>query len=386
MKLAIILSLLPIYIHAQEIGGKVVDTLGAPLSNASVFISNTTFGTMTDQNGEFVIHYIPEGAFEIVISYVGYETLVYKISNSKSHFLFILKLKDVSLQNVTIRNYEKNGWERWGNLFTENFIGTSTVAYNCKMLNPKDIGFIYSEKKRVLAAYSEKPIIIVNKKLGYRVEFNLEEFLCDFNSKVVFFQGHSLFRTLKGSKSQQRKWARKRKEVYEGSVLQFMRAVYKNKLTETGFIVRRLIRHPNTEKERIKSILDTAGELPAISKDSMDYYREAMKGNDFNDLVSPQPLRVEEFISRTDSNTILMSFKDYLQVSYVKKKEDPEYYAENATMRRDSCITAVITLTGQNSIAVNSSGNYYEGSDLIRMGYWAWSEKIANMLPFDYWP
>ena len=21
-----------------------------------------------------------------------------------------------------------------------------------------------------------------------------------------------------------------------------------------------------------------------------------------------------------------------------------------------------------------------------KIGYWAWSEKIANMLPFDYWP
>lgn len=383
----IILLLLPVYLHAQEIGGKVVDTSGAPLSNASVFISNTTLGTITNQNGEFVLHNIPAGAFEVVISYVGYETLVYKISNrSKSYFLFTLKLKDGNLQNVIVRNYEKNGWERWGRLFINNFIGSSALADHCKLINPQDIGFVYSEKKGVLAAYSQKPIIIINKKLGYRIDFNLEEFRCYFNSKVVFFQGYPLFKPLEGNKSQQRKWASKRKEVYEGSVLQFMRALYENKLTEEGFIVRRVIRHPNTEKERIKFILDSIREQTAVSTDSMDYYREVMKGDDFSDFQDPQPLRIDEFASRTDSNTVLMNFSDYLHISYVKKKEDPEYYLRNVDTQPDSCITALITLSKHDPIVVTSSGNYFDGTGLILLGYWAWSDKIAKMLPFDYWP
>jgi carboxypeptidase-like protein len=387
VKLCIVFLFLPLSINAQEISGKVSDTLGTPLSNASVFVSNTSIGTITNKNGDFVIHNTPEGTFDLVISYVGYETLVSKISNhNKSHFLFTLKPKDNDLQNVIIRNYEKNGWERWGFLFTNNFIGTSALADHCKILNPKDIGFVYSEKKRVLAAYSQKPIIIINKKLGYRIEFDLEEFRFDFNSKFMLFEGYPLFIPLDGNKSQQRKWASKRKEVYEGSLLHFMRALHEDKLMQSGFIVRRLIRNPNSEKDRVKHILDSTNDQALIRADSMNYYRQVMKRADFSDILYQQPLRANDFARSIDSNTVLINFADYLHISYVKKKEDPEYYTRNVGIYADSCITAMITLPEQKPITVTSSGNYYDVTDLILLGYWAWSEKIAKMLPFDYWP
>src|SRR5215471_8969627 len=112
------------------------------------------------------------------------------------------------------------------------------LAHHCKILNPKDIGFVYSEKKKVLAAYSKEPIIIVNKKLGYRIEFDLEQFVYDFDSKYLVFEGYPLFKLLDGNKSQQRKWANMRRDVYEGSVLHFMRALHHD-FKETGFTIRR---------------------------------------------------------------------------------------------------------------------------------------------------
>lgn len=387
MKLLLIVLLIPVSITAQEIRGKVVDTSGAPLSHATVFISNTSIGTLTNENGEFVIHKIPGGASDLVISYVGFETLVYKTSNrSTSSLLFALKPKDNKLQNIIVRNYEKNGWERWGFLFTNNFIGTSALADHCKILNPKDIGFVYSEKKRVLAAYSQKPIIIVNKKLGYRIEFDLEEFRYDFNSKYLIFEGYPLFKPLDGNKSRQRKWANARREVYEGSLLHFMRVLNQDKLNETGFVVRRLTRSPNTEKQRVKSILDSTANKALIPADSMKYYRQVMNKSDYMDLLYPQPLDFDYFAKRTDSSTVLMNFKDCLYISYTRKKEDPEYYLRNIGIYPDSCITAIVTLTKEFPITVTSSGSFYDVADLTLMGYWAWSEKIAKMLPFDYWP
>jgi hypothetical protein len=35
-------------------------------------------------------------------------------------------------------------------------------------------------------------------------------------------------------------------------------------------------------------------------------------------------------------------------------------------------------------IEIEANGSYYNPADLMSMGYWAWSEKIANMLPFDF--
>lgn len=387
MRLSLIALLFPLTIAAQPIRGKVMDTLGMPLSKASVFISNTSIGTITNENGEFVIHEIPEGASELVISYVGYQTLVYKISDlKKSSFLFTLHPKDNSLQNIIVRKYEKNGWERWGFFFTNNFIGTSAIADHCKILNPKDIGFVYSEKKRVLAAYSQKPIIILNKKLGYRVEFDLEEFRCDLNSNYLVFEGYPLFKPLEGNKTQQKKWASARREVYEGSVLHFMRALYQDKLTENGFVVQKLIRTPNTEKQRVKSMLDSTQDKSTIPPDSMQYYQQVMKRSDFTDVLYPEALNFDAFAKRTDSNIVSVSFKDCLHITYPKKKEDAEYGLRNVGVYPDSHVTGIITLFKDDPISVTASGNFYDVTDLVLLGYWAWSEKVAKMLPFDYWP
>jgi hypothetical protein len=45
-----------------------------------------------------------------------------------------------------------------------------------------------------------------------------------------------------------------------------------------------------------------------------------------------------------------------------------------------------ITLINQRPIAIMSNGSFFLPNDLLSSGYWAWSEKIATMLPFDYKP
>ena len=45
-----------------------------------------------------------------------------------------------------------------------------------------------------------------------------------------------------------------------------------------------------------------------------------------------------------------------------------------------------IYLINNKPIEIEPNGSYYEPSDLATLGYWAWSEKIATMLPFDYVP
>jgi hypothetical protein len=195
-----------------------------------------------------------------------------------------------------------------------------------------------------------------------------------------------LFKPLEGNKSQQRKWASMRRNVYEGSLLHFMRMLNQDKLKEAGFTIRRLIRNPNREKERVKSILDSTTDISVITDDSIKYYKQVMKMNDYTDLLYPEPLDFAKFATRVDSSTVLMNFKDCLQISYLNKKEDPEYYLKSVGVYPDSCITAILTLWKHNPISVSSSGSFYDVTDLTLMGYWAWSEKIAKMLPFDYWP
>src|SRR5205809_280605 len=71
-------------VWSQVLRGKVIDkTTEKPLENASIFISNSSIGTTTSSTGEFTISKFPSDQFDLVISYVGFETKVIRIDTSK---------------------------------------------------------------------------------------------------------------------------------------------------------------------------------------------------------------------------------------------------------------------------------------------------------------
>jgi hypothetical protein len=80
----VILSLLSLTINAQMIKGVVQDAVThAPLPFANVFLNNTTKGTVTDEKGEFLLKVLHEpGSYELVVSYVGYESYKSRVSRS----------------------------------------------------------------------------------------------------------------------------------------------------------------------------------------------------------------------------------------------------------------------------------------------------------------
>lgn len=367
--------------------GKIIDSASQkPLVKASVFINSTSVGTTTNEKGEFTIDKFPSGKFDLVISFVGYQTLLTNITLPAHDFLTIsIRPRDDMLETVVVRSYEKNGWKRWRFLFTNRFIGTMAFSRDCKIINPKDIRFSYSENDRILRAYSTKPLTIINKALGYKIEYDLEEFYYDMNSDMLLYSGYPLFTELDGSKSKQRRWQRLRQQTYEGSLLQFMRAVNQNKIEQTGFQIRHLVRNPNKEKERVKRLwkyyADANIKLP---QDTINSYKRKLDQNDFIDVLYPQFLTYDSIAKYADSNNVAVNFKDYLYITYPKKKPASEFYAQNYNARYDSCITAIVTLNSTDSLIITNPGSFYNPTNLIMSGYWSWSEKIAAMLPFDY--
>ena len=66
--------------YAQNITGKVLDSkTSEALPFANVFLNNTTIGTVTDTNGEFNLDVKESGNYELVFSYVGYESYKMKV-------------------------------------------------------------------------------------------------------------------------------------------------------------------------------------------------------------------------------------------------------------------------------------------------------------------
>ena len=193
-------------------------------------LNTTTLGTVTNSQGNFELS-IPNGRYELVVSSIGFDTYNETINTDKvAEFITIrLKVKTQVMQDCHRGAVEKDGWEKWGKFFLENFIGTSANAQNCRIKNIDVIHFRNSKKKNELTAIADEPLIIENKALGYTLRYQLESFVFDFRNHYLVYTGYPFFQPMKGNAGKQKRWE-KENEAYYGSMMHFMRAVSRDKI------------------------------------------------------------------------------------------------------------------------------------------------------------
>ena len=75
-----VIACLALYSFGQHtISGEIVDEKGAPLAGASVVVKNTYNGVSADADGRFTFNNLKPGFYELLISFIGYETIVEKL-------------------------------------------------------------------------------------------------------------------------------------------------------------------------------------------------------------------------------------------------------------------------------------------------------------------
>ncbi len=376
------------------VSGVVLDAeKNSPVPKASVFLNNTSIGTTANDKGEFQLQ-VPAGKYELIVSSVGYVTSNQTITAEEvMGFLTVkLTLKAPELETVVIEPYEKDGWQKWGRFFLENFIGTSALAEDCKILNKEVIRFRYSKAANKLTAHALEPLKIENKALGYRIQYQLETFEYNFGNKYMLYVGYPFFELMDGKAKKQNAWQQKRADVYHGSMMHFMRSVYRNTLQQEGFEVRRMKKIPNGEKARIRAmdrssvVKNATGNLITVglpeSPDSVAYYQKVRRQPDFHDIIGRDILVGDSIAFALDTVTAALSFPDYLFVRY-KNGNVPKEYIQRFPDGAHAMVSYVQLLNDE-VVAIQSNGMFYNPVDLISSGYWAWSEKMATMLPFDY--
>ena len=123
---------------------------------------------------------------------------------------------------------------------------------------------------------------------------------------------------------------------------------------------------------------------PGIDADSAVYYRKVMLQPDQLDIYSDWKITGDSLIIARDTALLEFQFHDYIEVSYLKALEVNEYLMDQHLSRKRDYRRSMVNLFGGSSIVVNRYGNYYNPQDFVTLGYWAWSEKMANALPIDY--
>ncbi len=397
--------LIPSSILAQQtLKGRVLaaDTK-QPIHLANVFLSNTSIGTVTNAEGYFTIEHFPQGRYDVVVSCIGYESFVTTIQSAQLPKTIDINLvpKVNILQEVIVEPYEKNGWDKYGKFFLDNFVGTSAFAKECKLKNPETIRFRYNKKENILRAFADEPIILENKALGYILKYDLKTFEYNYSTRIFYFQGYPLFEEMEtGRKRLQERWENRRADAYYGSLMHFMRSLFRNQLIQEGFETRKLIKISEEEKKRVRTLYNKRAYTNGVGNivvndsilgqgnaDSAAYYRKVMRQPEKMNVLIDKVLPGDSIAFAIDSLTAGLYFEDHLQVIYLYKQVPDEYVQANGlSVRAKSPVVSEIFLTRKNTIAVLSNGSYYEGIDLISSGYWGWWEKLATMLPYDYKP
>ncbi|UJH92607.1 carboxypeptidase-like regulatory domain-containing protein [Antarcticibacterium sp. 1MA-6-2] len=212
------------------------------LFGASIYFDGTSLGVSTNQNGEFKLPLKNTTTSPLVISSLGYETIILNNYNAEENVLLKIYL-DESTESLPEVVLEPDPWsrERKLRIFKREFLGSSMAASRCRITNPEVITLTYIPSKEVLVAEAKEPLTIINRHLGYEVTYNLTDFRVEFSTgssglhlaKMVYFEGLSFFKELK--KSPSRKFLKNRKSAYSGSALHFMRSLAARTLTENNF-------------------------------------------------------------------------------------------------------------------------------------------------------
>lgn len=393
----------------RHVRGKVTSQIdGKPLPGASIYIENTSVGTVTNDSGTFSLS-IPSGVGQLVASHLGFQTQIKNITGGGSEIFLAISLnkKSTALQEVVVMAESKNGWKKWGQLFTDLFIGTSAYASHCTLLNKEALRFVFSRANNILHVYASEPLILENQSLGFSIHIDLEQFSYDFKKKYLFYEIHTLYQQLQAeSISDLKRWKKNRLDVYTGSPMHFYRSLFDSSFIKQGFEVHRLDTRNFYEWERISSLYQQhTGNSSNTSKadfeknlnsDSLKYYQSILKQGLPAETINPDTLQFYEFVSTQDSLTVLLHFTGRLLITYTGKDAPHDYLvytgavaAPGQPVKQSNTtslkINSILELTDNIPVEVYKNGAV-KNDDLLISGFFSWWNKMATSLPLDYKP
>jgi len=340
--------------HVSITGTVVDDSTGVPLPDTHVFISGSTIGTTVDDSGRFRLQHVPPGAKRLYVSRLGYEPerldLLLPPDTSLS-IDFRLEQTVIEAEPVTVSGERDEDWYEHLDRFKRLFVGVSPTARRCYLMNPKVLYFDSAWWGR-FEADATRPLTFENWALGYRVTYYLEEF--EERGDIVRWDGEPIFERLAPRDSAEAaRWAENRRSAFYGSLRHFLLALLNDRVEEEQFLMYRLPR-----------------------------------ADAFRDWRRARRVRVSrEDILRPDTDSLAeISFNGALEVRYTGAAES-ESYIEWADLRRAPREVQVSQIRlNRPAIHVDRHGEIVEpyGATLYR--YFAYRQRLANMLPRGYRP
>lgn len=340
-----------------------------PIGKATVFLSFTTYQTTTNSSGVFKLSNVIRGTYVIICFAEGYQKNNFKIVvNGETNLKTILTLKkakpltenNISRFPTFIERY------KFVEKFKKEFLGESIYTYKCELVNENDLDFTHDGVQ--LFAQTSKPLIILNKALGYKLTIFLNHFVWEWFSDYGGFSFDVFFEELKPNDSFQAvKYAVNRLEAYKGSFRHFLKSCANGRVKKEGFVVFYANYVPNELGE-------------------YEDFKEKVE----NERSTNVNLLVENILKKNSENEFNIELNGYLEVVYKENKEDYNYatYKERifGTNQLYEFQDSWVSFPG-GKYFFTSRGIGLENKEFSKQlfGYWNW-KRVSNSLPSDYEP
>jgi hypothetical protein len=325
----------------STISGRVFDSeTQEPLPYANVFLSKTTIGTSSDLDGYFRLEDVPNGSYELVVQYLGYELGIFKvtISEKKSFRLTVrLKPKPIEGKEIVIEAPRDKFWKNCFEKFKEEFLGVTENARKSTIMNPLSLNFDRGKNRDTYEAWCDSWVIVENRGLGYKINVVLVRFRWD--KITCSHKVYTQFSELEPEDEEEyRQWLENREESYKGSFKHFFSS------------------------------------LATYHRDIFDYKIFLMNEKLVGGNVLYYPLPLDTLYSKFISDSIgfkKLVLEDYLRISYNDGSKE---------------IDAGIILRGKEKyILFDKFGTVVNPIHIDMYEYWAFL-RWADLLPDDYRP
>jgi len=158
--------LFPFVTLAQNgiITGKITRTdTKAPIGQANVFLSNTTAGTSSADDGTYTLAHLKPGQYTLVVSIIGYESYTKNVLVGSEPIKLDIQLgaKTIELRDVIITT--PANWKKNYEQFRREFIGTTENSKLCRVVNPHILNLIYHRNKQQLEASGDEFLVVLEE-------------------------------------------------------------------------------------------------------------------------------------------------------------------------------------------------------------------------------
>ena len=259
-KFICIFLLIPFTLSAQRyVSGQIFDAdTNEPVVGASVFISNTTIGGFTDGKGHYKLKISEQGTSQLTVSYMGYQSIFKDIEPGKTslEFNFDLHININELQEFTVTAKSRHR-QSDVSLFWKTILGCNPSKRTIFVKNPETVYFHYNPDTRILKVTCREPLDLVNYETGYQIHYVLNYFTHDYNRNFSDWSNQFVFTELEPDNSKQKNnWDKKRRAVYNSSLVKFLKSLYSNSLRKDGFVLANLSQNPGPNRQYQISLLN----------------------------------------------------------------------------------------------------------------------------------